>query len=34
MVRAVGPPVLVGEQLGEGGQGVVHAAPVEARGPE
>ena len=29
MVRAAGTPVLVGERLGEGGQGVVHAA-VEA----
>jgi len=28
MVRAAGTPVLVGERLGEGGQGVVHAAQI------
>ena len=28
MVRATGTPVLVGERLGEGGQGVVHAAQI------
>lgn len=28
MVRAAGTPVLVGEWLGEGGQGVVHAAQI------
>jgi hypothetical protein len=34
MVRAAGTPVVVGGRLGEGGQGVVHAAPAEAWGPE
>jgi hypothetical protein len=28
MVRTAGTPVLVGERLGEGGQGVVHAAQI------
>jgi hypothetical protein len=28
MVRAAGTPVLVGERLGEGGQGIVHAAQI------
>jgi hypothetical protein len=28
MVRAAGTPVLVGERLGEGGQGIVHTAQI------
>jgi hypothetical protein len=28
MVRAASTPVLVGERLGEGGQGIVHAAQI------
>lgn len=28
MVQAAGTPVLMGERLGEGGQGVVHAAQI------
>jgi len=31
MVRAGGTPILVGERLGEGGQGVVHATERRTR---